>query len=442
MLKGILNKQYLKLLIATLIYSFFVMWLENYWLFIGYILLVDFFITKYVPWKFWEKKNPTQKQKDLYDWIDAMIIAVIAAVLVKTFFFEAYTIPSRSMSKTLQNGDYILVSKFHYGPVMPKTILSLPFTHNTLPFTQATPSYLKWIQLPENRLSGLSVIKRDDIVVFNFPEGDTIVHEIPNKSYYSLLRQYGNENIKNNYTLKYRPIDKRDYFIKRCIGIAGDTIQIHQGRVYVNGKRRTEPEKISYDYIVKLEWGADSAFFNDYQIEYVENTSYPNVTMHRITLSGNQLERIKDDPRIQGIRRHVEVDIAYSNHHIFPHDSEYTWTEDNFGPVIVPKQGASINLDAKNLPLYQRIITAYESNELQVINDSIYINQQLTENYTFQQNYYFVLGDNRHNSTDSRYWGFVPQNHIIGKAFFVWLSIDKDQRGKKIRWENTFKIIH
>jgi len=437
-----MNSRYIKLLVSSLLYTFFVMWLENYWLFFGYLFLFDFFVTRYIPWKFWEKQNPTKKQQEKYEWIDALIIAVVAALMVKTFFYEAYTIPSSSMNKTLQNGDYILVNKMAYGPIMPRTILSLPFTHNVLPLTQSTPSYVKWITLPEKRLAGYSTVKRNDILVFNFPEGDTIVKQFPNRSYYSMVRQYNRDSIKNNFKLMHRPVDKRDYFIKRCIALQGDTIRINQGIVYVNNQDQNSPKTICYDYILKLEWGTDSAFFADYGITNYENTEFPNVTLFRVALDKETYEAMKSDPRLKAIRKHIDVDVAYSNPHIFPHHTAFNWTEDNFGPVVIPGKGMDIYLHTGNLPLYQRVITAFEGNSLTVQGDSIFINQQYTETYQFKQDYYFVMGDNRHNSTDSRYWGFVPHNHVIGKAVFVWLSVDKNKGEKKIRWANTFKVIH
>lgn len=440
-IRSIIYNPFFKLLVISVLLTLLIMWTEIYWLFILFIPLFDFYVTGFVHWKFWEEKKPTRSQKKAYEWIDASIIALLAAVIVKLLMFEAYTIPSRSMENTLLKGDYILVSKLHYGPKLPNTMLALPFTHNRMPFTKATPSFLDWIVLPDKRLTGLGSIKHNDVMVFNFPTGDTIVKEMPDKSYYSLVRQYGYGHVNNKFTKIYRPVDKRDYFIKRCVALPGDTLLIDNGSLKINGRLLPDNSNITYDYILKLDYGADSAFFADHNIDRVENNDLPNMTLHRISLSCSEYDSIKKDSRINAIRKHVDIDVAYGNYTIFPYSTNYAWTEDNFGPLVIPKKGAEVQLTTDNLPLYKRIISAYEGNKIEINNDSIYINGKLAGTYRFGMNYYFVLGDNRHNSTDSRYWGVVPENHVIGKAIFTWLSVDRDKGEHRIRWKKTFKII-
>ncbi|MBN2347494.1 MAG: signal peptidase I [Bacteroidales bacterium] len=437
------KKTYIKFSAAVLVYSLFVLWLDNYWLFFGLIIIFDGFLTKFVNWTFWKKRLPAgKKHKFTTELLDALIMALIAALLIRIFVIEAYTIPTSSMEKTLLAGDYILVGKLKYGPRLPITPLSMPFSQNILPLAK-TKSYLEWIKMPYKRLNGLRKIKNYDVVVFNYPEGDTIVAEYPDKSYYTLVRQYGRRFMLNNHTIITRPVDKKDNYIKRCIGIPGDTVKIIHGRAVINGVPEILPKTTQFNYFVKTEGSAaDTQVFNQYQIALYDINYNDYNSIYEVPLTLSTYNIIKQKKIFTGIRRHENIDPSFSKYQIFPFDENFSWTEDNFGPVIVPEKNSIITLTPRNISIYERLISVYEKNHLEVRNDSIFINGTYNNSYRFKMDYYFMMGDNRHNSNDSRYWGFVPEDHIIGKALCVWLSIDKNKPPfKNIRWNKMFKFI-
>ena len=436
---------FFKLFIATVIYTLFVVWFENYWFLIGLLILFDIYITKFVNWTFWKKRERAKrKRKFLSDLIDAFVVAAIFAYFLRLFFIEAFTIPTSSMEKTINVGDYIFVNKLSYGPRLPMTPLSLPFTHNTIPFTKTRKSYFTFFQLPYKRLHGFGRVHHSDLVVFNFPEGDTIIFDYPkiDETYYTLARRYGSDFLKKNYKIKTRPLDKREYYIKRCIGIPGDTVALIHGIAFINGKKEKQPPNLQYNYFFIADKDLDSSIFRDLNISLYDISYNEYNSIYEVPLTKGQLEDIRKYKQVKGIRRHESIDPMAINTQVFPFSSKYLWTEDNFGPVVIPEKNTTVEISVDNLPLYSRIISAYEHNKLVVTGDSIFINDTLSDKYTFKMDYYFMLGDNRHNSNDSRFWGFVPEDHIIGKAFFVWLSIDKNNQSKrKIRWENMFKFI-
>jgi signal peptidase I len=372
-----------------------------------------------------------------------LIIAIVLAVFVRIFFLEANNIPTSSMEKSLNIGDHIIVSKLHYGPRMPMTPVTIPITHNVLPFTKNSKSFTTWIKLPYHRLRGISQIKNFEVVVFNYPEGDTIIKNHPEKSYYQVVRQLGPDYINKNYHTLYRPIDKRDNYIKRVIGLPGDTVQIIHDNAYVNGKPEPFVSGIEYNYSIKATgYEADTSLFEKVGISLYDVTYNPYNSIYSVPLTRDMFHTIVDSAYFKAIVRYENMDPLSVNNQIFPFDYRYLWTEDNFGPLVVPKKNKTINLSVNNLPLYKRIITAYEGNKLMVQNNSIFINDSLVSSYSFKMDYYFMLGDNRHNSNDSRYWGFVPEDHIIGKATMVWLSLDKNKKWfGNIRWNKMFKFI-
>jgi len=386
-----------------------------------------------------------KKQSKLIEWVDALIFAVVAATLIRMFFIEAFTIPTSSMEKTLLVGDYLFVSKVSYGPKIPNTPLSFPFAHNTLPLTQFTKSYLEWIKWPYKRLAGFGEIKRNDIVVFNFPEGDTVALKMQNPSYYELCRQFGKERILND-NLNFgdivsRPVDKRENYIKRCVAIPGDKIQVIHGNVFVNNKMQQLFDKLQYNYIIQT----DGSQINPKALQNLNiskediDNSYISDNNYVLPLSLKNVEIIKNFSNVKSVTR-----FEYTQReNVFPQDSSICFSRDNFGPITIPVKGQTIQLDLKNLPIYKRIIEAYEENKLKVQGEKIYINGKETSSYTFKMNYYFMMGDNRHNSLDSRFWGFVPEDHVVGKAVFLWLSLDKDKNWfSKIRWNRMFRLIH
>lgn len=444
--KELFKNPYFKLLISSIIYTIIVSWFGNYWLFLGIIILVDIYITNWVNWTFWKKRiKKDDKYKFKTELLDAFIIALILVLFLRILIIEPYTISTSSMEKSIYVGDYIFVNKLRYGPRLPQTLMSMPFSHNTMPFIKGISSYLTWLQLPYKRLPGYTKINNYDVVVFNFPEGDTVAVNYPktDETYYTLVRKYGHEHIFKNYKIKTHPVDKRENYVKRCIGIPGDTIQIIHGKAFINGEPEMEPENLQYNYFVISEnKEIDNSVFEEIDISaYDINYNFLN-SIYEIPLTRETYNEIRQYEIVKGIRKYESVDPLSTNRQIFPFDDKYLWTEDNFGTLVVPKKNDTININIDNLPLYTRIISVYENNDLSVNNDSILINGEYTNCYTFRMDYYFMMGDNRHNSNDSRFWGFVPENHIIGKAMFVWLSLDKNKKSLgKIRWKRMFKSI-
>lgn len=439
-----IKNPFTRLSLISLFYIGWVVWFGNQWLLFGLIIIADLHLTKFVNWRFWRKRKPSgNKHKISTELMDSLIIAVFLAIFIRTFFIEAYTIPTSSMEKTLGVGDYIFVSKLRFGPRLPMTPVTIPFTHNVMPFTRNRNSFTTWITFPYKRLRGLSRIRNFQVVVFNYPEGDTVVENITDKSYYQMLRQYGKPYVTNNYRLMYRPVDKRDNYMKRVIGLPGDTVQIIHGRTFVNKKPEPLALGSQYNYSIKARGIAeDTVVFRKLDVSLYDVNYNAYNSIYSLPLTRKTYRTLVDSGYFKAISRYENSDPFSANSQIFPFDSRFSWTEDNFGPLIVPKQNETITLSTDNLPLYKRIISVYEKNSLRVDNDSIYINDKFSDTYTFKMDYYFMLGDNRHNSNDSRFWGFVPEDHIIGKATMVWLSIDKNKKWmNNIRWNKMFKFI-
>jgi signal peptidase I len=441
--RSILSNKYFRFGFAAVIYILWVIWIRNFWLLLGLPIVFDFYITRKVNWTFWKKRD--QKKKSvIIEWVDAIIFAVIAATLIRMFFIEAYTIPTSSMEKSLLVGDYLFVSKVSYGPKMPNTPIAFPFVHHTLPFTKDTKSFIEWPRWPYKRIAGLGRIKRNDVVVFNFPEGDTVVLQDQNSSYYSLCRAYGRDYIWKNFDVITRPVDKRENYIKRCVGLPGDTITVKHGQLYVNGKEQEKIGKVQYNYMVKTNGTPiNKVHLESLGIAKADQNYNPAGGFYRIPLTQDAYDKIKGFNNVQTIIRDENTNASMMSRVIFPHSPNFPWTEDNFGPLWIPRKGATVPLTLENLPLYQRIIDLYENNDLQVKDSTILINGQPATSYTFKMDYYFMMGDNRHNSADGRFWGFVPEDHVVGKAVFVWLSLDKDKRfPSNIRWNRMFRTIH
>lgn len=356
------------------------------------------------------KKKYPHKKSTAREWADALIFAVVAATIIRGLFIEAFTIPTPSMERSLLVGDFLFVSKVNYGPRLPMTPLSFPFAHHTMPVI-GTKSYLEWIKWPYYRLPGLTTVKRNDVVVFNYPMED------------------------------FRPVDKQENYIKRCIAIAGDTILIRNRMVYVNGVQEATPLDAQTNYMVKT----DGTGFNEKTLMSMGITEYGRISEAGdfiFTLTKENVEKLRSFANVRMIEPAFRAKDQYAEY-IFPFNPKLAWNEDNFGPLVIPAKGMKMKLDTSNIVLYKRAIEVYEGNKVELKSGKIYINGIQTDSYTFKMNYYFMMGDNRHNSLDSRFWGFVPENRIVGKALFIWMSWDTNGSFlSKIRWNRLFKGIH
>jgi signal peptidase I len=385
---------------------------------------------------FWRRNNdgqPRKRKSAVREWLDAAIFAIIAATLIRTFIFEAYTIPTPSMEKTLLVNDFLFVSKISYGPRIPNTPLAVPFTHHTLPGTKYTKAYSEAVHWPYKRLPGFTDIKRNDVVVFNFPEGDTVALEQQDQSYYGLVRSLGRDAVWESYHVTSRPVDKRENYIKRCVAEAGDTLSIRDGVVFINGRQAPIPPESERRYMVQTNGDP----LNPERLDELDVTPNPDATLSAglflYNLTPGNVSALKSFPVVKSIKPYFSGEQS-----VFPYDTaNYHWTEENFGPLYIPKKGATVKLDSSNIAIYDRVIRVYEGNTLESKNGQFYINNKPADSYTFKMNYYWMMGDNRNNSLDSRYWGFVPEDHVVGKAWLIWMSYGNGS----IRWSRLFRTI-
>ncbi|MDR1561564.1 MAG: signal peptidase I [Dysgonamonadaceae bacterium] len=455
----------------TVVYVLFTVWIGNYWLFAGLPVLFDIYISKVIPWEAWKKtKNRTLRK--VYDWTDSILFAFVAVYIINIFVFQMYQIPTSSLEKSLLVGDYLMVNKISYGPRIPNTPLSFPLAQHTLPVLNVK-SYIEYPQLKYKRLKGLGEVKRNDIVVFNFPAGDTVARKMENPDYYYSVNQYGRDNVNNNRhifgEIIYRPVDRRENYVKRCVGMPGDVLQIVNDTVLIDGKALPFPKKVQLNYLVETNgaiWGekefevfgvsredrTKNALINHYRnaepafesvgIEKNNDGSYNPV--YDIPLTQEALAKISKSGRVRSIHKETSAfqNVLYLPMPMYPYDYQLGWTRENFGPLWIPGKDAKIELNERNVALYRRCIVNYEGNTLDEKDGKYFINGKLASDYTFRYNYYFMMGDNRHNSQDSRSWGFVPEDHIVGKPIMTVFSLNKDKRGlNAIRWNRIFKTV-
>ena len=393
-----------------------------------------------------EKKETTTITKKVRkpvwkEWLDAGVFAIVAATLIRIFFFEAYTIPTGSMEGTMLINDYLFVSKLAYGPRIPMTPLAVPLVHNTMPFTGGK-SYTEAVQWKYHRIPGFGHVERNDVVVFNYPAGDTVLEgQSEFTDYYQLCRMYGRENVLNRYKIITRPVDKKENYIKRCVGMPGDVIEIKNARVYINGQPNELFPHSRLNYIVTTNGHMPMLEDNLEMVQPISNGKYV------YNLANDQVDIIKKASNVTAVEPFIQfpagVAPTEAAEWVFPCDTaNFKWNRDNFGPMTIPKAGVTVTLTAQNIALYTRVIRNYEGNTFEEKNGKFIINGAETTSYTFKMNYYWMMGDNRHNSLDSRYWGYVPEDHVVGKAWFVWFSYGEGGPLKDMRWRRLFRGIH
>jgi len=448
-------KQYVKFVFWGLVYILFVLWVGNLWWLLILPLIFDVFITKYVPWTWWKKlKNKTAVT--VMGWVDAIVFALVAVYFINVYFFQNYQIPSSSLEKTLLVGDFLFVSKASYGPRVPNTPLSFPLVQHTFPLIN-TKSFVEKPQWEYKRLKGFDTIKRNDIVVFNFPTGDTVCIKHENPDYYTLCYYYGKEVVKTRKDIfgdiVYRPVDRRENYVKRCVAIAGDWLVIKDNQVIVNGVKQEKIPGIQFNYYVQTDGTQltnsvlDKLGISVDDRQLLDNTQIleeikaleldPNLPIYHFPLNEETYEKLS---KITGVKT-LKIEPSWKGGEVFPLGGKKSWNRDNYGPLYIPKKGAKLVLNKYNYPIYERIIRVYEHNKLEVKDGVFYINEKPVTTYQFKMDYYWMMGDNRHNSADSRFWGFVPEDHIVGRPVLVWLSLDKDKGwfDGKIRFNRFFK---
>ena len=470
-MKNVNRIQWIKFSIVMMLYICFLIWLRSWLGIVAIPFIYDAYISKKIPWTWWKNsENPVVVT--VMGWVDAIVFALVAVYFVNLYFFQNYVIPSSSLEKSLLVGDYLFVSKMSYGARVPQTPLHMPLTQHTLPVLDCK-SYLEWPKWDYKRVDGLGKIELNDIVVFNFPAGDTVATAVPvediyrmsyqagkalsqpidmsklsleqqNKVfeyYYAVGRKYLEDNRRDYGEIVSRPVDRRENYVKRCVGLPGQTLQIKDKVVYLDGKANKEPDNVEYRYFVYTKQRLPEELCHELGLSYEDlSMYYPKESVYNMPLTEKSKRTLLKYKNLVTAIEPVPGDNAGG---LYPINKVTDWTTDNYGPIWIPKKGESITLTLDNLPIYERPIIAYENNKLEVKDGKIFINGKETTSYTFQMDYYWMMGDNRHNSADSRFWGFVPEDHIVGKPIFIWLSLDKDRSllDGKIRWERLFKMV-
>ena len=495
------RKSLIKMGVVLVLYIAFLLWVKSWMGILVIPFIVDCYTTRLIPWKWW-KNLENKTARSVMSWVDSIVFALVAVYFVHIYFFQNYVIPTSSLEKTLVVGDYLFVSKLNYGPRKPQTPLSMPLTQHTMPIVGGK-SYIDAVQWDYERVAGVEEIERGDIVVFNYPAGDVAttnpavidvhtmcyayglelnpqmhgVDTIPPALAYPLYKKIYNDGFRYIEShphdfgeLVHRPVDRRENYVKRCIGLPGEVLEIKDKVVFINGEKLTKHQNVQHNYNVVLtrelteeqrrEWEiskddlmALQAVHPQYITEEVRlalglsrglvdtlRSMGRRVLVGQIPLTDEVSRSIKADKRLCKSMVIAEQNSTFG---IYPLNGNKGWTVDNYGPVWIPKRGESVELTLDNLAIYERPIVAYEGNNLEVKDGKIFINGVESDSYTFGMDYYWMMGDNRHNSADSRCWGFVPEDHIVGRALFVWLSLDKD-RGwfdGKVRWRRMFRSV-
>ncbi len=432
--------------IVSAIFFAWVAWLGNWWVALAWLLLADIYLTQFIPWNWW-KFSKNKALRTVMSWVDAIVYALVLVYFLFIFVGQNYQIPSSSLEKTLLTGDFLWVNKMVYGPRVPQTPLHFPLAQNEL---FGFKSYIDKPQLDYHRLKGVRNVERGDIVVFNFPAGDTVCVDEPNPDYYTQVWENGRDAVWASHKVIYRPVDRRDNYVKRCLGLPGETLKIVGGQVYINGRAIPEPKNVQYNYAVKINGNGPDYDFLTEDLGIANEDIGRNISQDPVTgaqyistelylpLTAAMKAELEKCKWVTGVER-VQYGAA-EGVLTYPVGVDYGWTHNDYGPIWIPKKGASIELNEKNLQLYGRCIKDYERTNLEVKGGKAYIDGKPASKYTFKMDYYWMMGDNRDNSLDSRFWGFVPEDHIVGTPMFVIVSFDKDRgwTDGKIRWNRVF----
>jgi signal peptidase I len=441
-MKNILSNRWFRFAFWSILWVLvFVVWMRSPWMLLGVVVIFDLCVTRFLSRYVFEYHRRASERSRIYrsvaGWVEAIVFAVVVASVMHILVFQMFNIPSPSMEKSLLVGDYLYVSKLTYGPKLPNTPISMPLVHNTMPFSRTgAKSYSEAVRWPYKRLAGLRPIERDDVVVFNFPAGDTVLLENRDVTYYDLVRANGRAMLERQYTIVSRPVDKRENYVKRCVGLPGDTIRIVDAQLYVNGLSQKEIPGLQQIYHITTSAPFTFAALDGMGISRSDIERNASTGEYWIPLTSANFRRVREMSNV------LDIETLEYGAETFPHDGR-EWTESNFGPLWIPARGATVSLTLDNLPLYERIIDVYEGHDLSVRDGAIYIDGAVATSYTFGMDYYWMMGDNRQNSADSRFWGFVPEDHIVGKASFVWLSLDREKGlfNGRIRWNKMFRKI-
>ena len=448
--------------IVTLIFILWVIWLGNPWVLLLLPLLFDIYITGYIPFTWW-KKSKSKVTRTVMSWVDAIVYALILVYLVFTFVGQNYEIPSSSLEKSLLVGDYLWVNKMAYGPRVPMTPLHFPLVQNTFPVIN-TKSYIEWPQWRYHRLKGLGNVKTGDIVVFNFPAGDTVATKMQNPDFYTLVKYFGRDVVMNNPgqfgEIVYRPVDRRENYVKRAVGLPGETLKIVNGDIFINGKKQPQPTNVQFNYLFQTVRPLTDADWERYKIsrddvaqalvqpDPAEAVNWTQAGFDLSALSASPIYHLPltakavEELKKSGLLKALVREPAPAGEFLFPDGLSENWTRQDYGPVMIPRKGMTVKLTPENWPMYERVIRNYEYHTDSYVKDGrVYIDGKPADSYTFEMDYYFMMGDNRDCSLDSRYWGFVPEDHIVGKPMRVLISFDKDKSlfNGGIRWNRILK---
>ncbi len=442
--------------VVSVLFFLWVIWMGNPWLSLIWLLLIDIYLTAYIPWGWWKKMKPGP-MRSIMSWIDAIIYALVLVYMIFAFIGQNYRIPSSSLEKSLLVGDFLWVNKAMYGPRVPQTPLHFPLAQHTLPILN-TKSYIDNPQLEYHRLPGIRSIERGDIVVFNFPQGDTVPERISNPDYYQIcyeLRAKGIADPKGYIEsnpqifgkLLVRPVDRRENYVKRAIGLPGERLRIVSDTIFINGRRIADPDNVQFNYIIPVsgvisdeKWASVGVRKDDHGSGPVNIEQY-GLKFYDVPLTAEMKKEVESWPEVTGELQRESESGLYQLDGVFPLGARTGWTRPDMGELWIPKRGSTLHLTPCNFPVYERVIRTYEGNDVQLRDGKIYINGEPTEYYTFRMDYYWMMGDNRDRSLDSRYWGFVPEDHIVGTPMFVLGSFDEDRSlfDGKIRWDRILK---